>query len=201
MPYSPEHKARTRSNIVRSARRLFNRRGFSDVSIDEIMAGAGLTRGGFYAHFKTKDELYAEAVTIFIHDNKAQQEKTSDCEPRGEHLARTIVNAYLSREHLNNIEESCPLIALPSDVARGGQEVKRAFRQVLTMMADVFEANLERSGHPTPHETALAIASLCVGGMTLARAVDDDALGTKIRDAARTLAHQTGAWGAEPLSH
>lgn len=62
MPYSPAHKARTRERIVESARHLFNRCGFAGVSIDEIMAEAGLTRGGFYNHFGAKEELYAEVV-------------------------------------------------------------------------------------------------------------------------------------------
>jgi TetR/AcrR family transcriptional regulator, transcriptional repressor for nem operon len=62
MPYTAEHKENTRRRIVQSARRLFNRHGFNGVSIDEIMAEAGLTRGGFYNHFGTKEELYAEVV-------------------------------------------------------------------------------------------------------------------------------------------
>jgi TetR/AcrR family transcriptional regulator, transcriptional repressor for nem operon len=62
MPYSPEHKRDTREKIVESARRLFNRRGYSGVSIEEIMSDAGLTHGGFYRHFRGKEELYAAAV-------------------------------------------------------------------------------------------------------------------------------------------
>ncbi|EFO34445.1 TetR family transcriptional regulator [Roseibium sp. TrichSKD4] len=66
MPYSPEHKVRIRAQIVEKARILFNRRGFSEVSIDDIMAEVGLTRGGFYNHFKNKDEVYAEAIQSFL---------------------------------------------------------------------------------------------------------------------------------------
>jgi TetR/AcrR family transcriptional regulator, transcriptional repressor for nem operon len=66
MPYVPEHKAETRLRILDSARRLFNRNGLSAISIDEVMAGAGLTRGGFYSYFDSKEELVAEAITHFI---------------------------------------------------------------------------------------------------------------------------------------
>ncbi|MEM7615189.1 MAG: TetR/AcrR family transcriptional regulator, partial [Pseudomonadota bacterium] len=66
MPYSPAHKAETRKRIVETARILFNREGFSNVSIDRIMEEVGLTRGGFYNHFRNKDELYAEAVASFL---------------------------------------------------------------------------------------------------------------------------------------
>jgi AcrR family transcriptional regulator len=66
MPYSPNHKQDTRRRILRSAARLFNRRGFSEATIDEIMTAAGLTHGGFYRHFSSKDKLYAEAVRHFL---------------------------------------------------------------------------------------------------------------------------------------
>src|SRR4030095_5323 len=66
MPYALKHKGDTRDKILESARPLFNKRGFSEVSIDEVMENAGLTRGGFYRHFKHKEELYAEAVRRFL---------------------------------------------------------------------------------------------------------------------------------------
>ena len=66
MPYTPEHKAETRKKVVSSARRLFNKRGFTEVSIDEIMGDVGLTRGGFYNHFDTKDELCAEVILDWV---------------------------------------------------------------------------------------------------------------------------------------
>src|SRR5213075_1802002 len=66
MPYSPEHKRDTREKILESARRLFNRKGYAGVSIEEIMSDAGLTHGGFYRHFGGKDELYAAAVRQFL---------------------------------------------------------------------------------------------------------------------------------------
>ena len=65
MPYAPEHKEQTRARIVECARRMFNRNGFEAVSIDQIMASAGLTRGGFYHHFANKEELYSEAIAGF----------------------------------------------------------------------------------------------------------------------------------------
>ena len=116
MPYTPEHKRQTRARIVECARALFNRRGFTEVSIDEIMAAAGLTRGGFYNHFKTKDELYAETLTAFANGRQEQGcETASRCGPE---VARQVFNHYVSRQHLENLDRQCPLIALPSDTAR-----------------------------------------------------------------------------------
>ncbi|WP_417593748.1 TetR/AcrR family transcriptional regulator [Parasphingorhabdus sp.] len=72
MPYSAEHKRRTRTKIVEAARILFNRHGFENVTIDQIMDAAGLTRGGFYNHFKNKQALYGEAVASFLMGRGAQ---------------------------------------------------------------------------------------------------------------------------------
>ena len=195
MPYTAEHKALTREKIVESARQLFNRRGFAQVSIDEIMQGAGLTRGGFYNHFSTKEELYAEAVTRILKCNPLVESNGAkpdfDGDPR--EIAAAIVNAYLSRVHLKEIDLACPLIALPSDVSRGGEAVRRAFREVLTSMIALLENGMAGEGQER-HQRALAMAALCVGGMVLARAVDRKALAEDIRVAAHDCVTQMGGW-------
>lgn len=103
-----------------------------------------------------------------------------------------IVNAYLSREHLDDREGSCPVVALPSDVARGGRAVKAAFRQVLDKMVDIFAANLTE---PEARERALALVAVCVGAMVVARAVDDPKVGDGFRDAAREHVLAATGWG------
>lgn len=190
MPYPPEHKARTRRRIVRAARALFNRHGFNDVSIDQIMARAGLTRGGFYAHFKNKEELYAEAITLILEENPS---KDWECVEIDLNAAHTIINAYLSQQHFDDIEGTCPLVALPGDVARGKAAAKRAYTKVMSAMITVLGANLPKD-HPRPVETAQAITALCVGGMVLARAMGEEGSGRDIREAARRLALETGGW-------
>ncbi len=195
MPYAPEHKQATRERIIDSAQRLFARRGFTEVSIDEIMNDAGLTRGGFYNHFATKEDLYAEAVTQITRcqTSDAWGDKKIDFSMTGPPLARQIVEAYLSRQHIDDRDNHCPLIALPSDVARGGAQVKAAYRTVLQMKVGVFEANVQTNSQ-SARDRALAVAAMCVGGMVLARAVDDEDLGDDIRNAARSLALEAGGW-------
>jgi len=188
MPYAPEHKQHTRRRIVRSARRLFNQRGFNEVSIDEIMANAQLTRGGFYAHFRNKEELYVEAITLILEENPATEYEGMEFDFESEDIARVIVNAYLSRQHYDDIEGSCPLIALPNDVARGSQTLQRAYRQVLGSMVDIFKQKL--NAHSDAESQALAMAALCVGGMVLARAVGDEQMADEIREASRQHALQ-----------
>jgi TetR/AcrR family transcriptional repressor of nem operon len=195
MPYAAKHKQETRKRIVRSARRLFNRRGFAEVSIDEILEDAGLTRGGFYKHFDAKEGLYQEAVLEFICAERPEpwQARYVDPNAKGAALARMIVEAYLSPDHFDDRDGSCPMIALPSDVSRGNGAVKAAFRQVLEMMVGAFAANLAPGTRPA-RERALALAAMVVGGMVLARSVDDKALADDLRESTRRQAFEMSGW-------
>jgi len=200
MPHPPSQKAQSRARILRSARHLFNRRGFAAVTIDQIMADAGLTRGGFYKHFKTKEQLYAEAIADFncegseTWQREAWQRTHFDASARGPRLAKIIVNAYLSQNHFDDQDGSCPMISVPSEAARGSKTVKIAYRQVLERMAGAFEANLP-PGKPSARQRALALVALCVGGMVLARAIDDAALAKDLRKAARAHVLAASGWG------
>jgi AcrR family transcriptional regulator len=198
MRYTAQHKQDTHERIVTSARRLFNRRGFSDVSIEEIMQHAGLTRGGFYRHFDSKEQLYSHAVRQFLCMRAPErwQKKHVDSRATGSELARMIVDAYLSREHLDDRDGSCPLVALPSDVARDGTAVKGAFREVLGKMVQVFAANL---AHREARQQALSLVAMCVGAMVIARAIDDAKLADEIRAAARGHVLGTAGWNKPEL--
>jgi AcrR family transcriptional regulator len=206
MPFVPEHKAETRIRILESARRLFNRNGLTAISIDEIMAGAGLTRGGFYSYFDSKEELYAEAISHFVNagPNAGWQRIAFADRPEGQAVARAILDAYLSRAHLDDVEGSCPVIGLASDIARSAGPAKRAYRQVMEMMADIFAANLGSSPLAAPEagsaapeaarQRALAMVALCVGGMVLARAVDEESVADELRVASRRYAAALAGW-------
>jgi len=194
MPYSTGHRAEVRKNIVQSARRLFNRRGFENVSLSQIMAGAGLTHGGFYSYFRSKSDLYAEVLGCFLTD----PEWKSCWEGVHVDLSSTdvgpqVVRAYLSRQHFEDIENSCPMVALPGDIARCGKNAKRAFENVFRAMVDVLERSLSDKDRPR-HTRARAIAALCVGGMVLARSIDDRNLGDELRDACMAIALKLGGW-------
>lgn len=180
MPYPAEHKTRIRGRIIESARRLFNRHGFEQVSIDQIMAGAGLTRGGFYHHFRNKDELYAESVASFATCNPTRPKRPIKDPHR---LARTLIDLYLSDEVLDNVELHCPLYALPADVARAGLSPQRAYTDLIRGLKEVYRAALP--GARDAERRAETIVSLCVGGMVLARTTNDPVLRGSLRAAAR----------------
>ena len=188
MPYTAEHKAQTRARIIEKARVMFNRRGFEQVSIDDIMREAGLTRGGFYNHFASKDELYSEAVRSFKKCNPfaTQASQLSEHERQPMKLARMLVSLYLSDEVIEDVDSHCPLIALPSDVARSGVKPRAAYTEVVESMASVFRRALGESAQA--RRNALVVVNLCVGGMVIARTTHDPELRKSIRAASRAQA-------------
>lgn len=189
MPYPPEHKAETRAKIVEGARRLFNRRGFDEVSIDEIMASVGLTRGGFYNHFPNKEVLYGEAIASYARADPSSTWQDVELDPTApsQEFALQFLNAYLSPQHLGDTAFHCPMIALPSDAARAGSAARQAYEKLFRAMVGVFEASLKGEA-ALCRQKAVTMATLCVGGMVVARTLDDEAFATEIREAARTLA-------------
>jgi AcrR family transcriptional regulator len=193
MPNSSEHREQVREKIVRSARRLFNRHGFNAVAIDDLMADAGLTRGSFYAYFDSKSDLYATSITAILSEKAIDNWDGVSIDPRAPEVAAQIIGEYLSVDHFENIDGSCPLVALPNDVSRTEQSVKRAFESVLKALIDIFEQGLERRGDAA-RERALATVALCVGGMVLARTIEDRALADELREAARSVALSLSRW-------
>jgi len=194
MPYPAGHRDRVRGKIVESARRLFNQNGFDGVSLDSIMAHAGMTHGGFYSYFKSKSDLYAEVLGCFFTDPnwKSRWEgvrvdlSSADAGPQ-------IVRAYLSRQHFEDVENSCPMVALPSDVARSDETVKAAFETVFKAMVSLLGRDVKTAGQPR-EKVAMAIAALCIGGMVVARSMRDRGLADRLREAATNVALELGGW-------
>ena len=186
MPYSATHKRHTRQRILESARRLFNSKGFAQVSIGEVMENAGLTHGGFYRHFKDKDELYAEAVRWFLcrEAPKPWQRPRRGSESKSQ--AERIVDAYFSRDHFTDRETCCPLIGLPSEVSHGSDTVKAAYQEVLEELLVRLQAGLKDRD---ARKRALTLVTLCIGGLVAARNVGDPALARELREAEIGRAH------------
>lgn len=197
MSYSKGHRAQVRERIIESARRLFNRSGFETVSINSIMEAAGLTRGGFYAYFQSKSDLYVEVLGCFFTDpNWKNRWESVKIDPASSEAAAQIVRAYLSRQHFDDVDNSCPMIALPNDVARSDEKVKEAFNGVFKAMVAMLGRDVKSSSCDS-EDAALAIAALCVGGMVLARALSDTTLADRLRDAAAEASLALGGWKSE----
>jgi len=194
MPYPSGHRDTVKKNIITSARKLFNRYGFESVSLQQIMAGAGLTHGGFYSYFDSKSDLYAAVLGCFFTD----PEWKSCWEGVHVDLSSTdvgpqVVRAYLSRQHYEDVENSCPMVALPTDVARSGVSAKRAFETVFKAMVSVLERSLLAKGQHR-RTTAQSIAALAIGGMVVARTMVDRGLADELREACTAVALSLGGW-------
>jgi len=205
MPYPAGHRNEVKRTIIESARRLFNRHGFDNVSLGQIMADAGLTHGGFYSYFKSKSDLYAEVLGCFFTDpNWKNCWEGVHVDLAAADAAPQIVRAYLSRQHFENVENSCPMVALPSYVARSNKTAKAAFENVFRAMVTLLERGISMGGRPRSStaagrkrsEIAQAVAALCVGGMVVARSAADRAFADELRDSCMKVALQlTGRTG------
>ena len=195
MPYPAGHRAAVKKNIIDSARKLFNRHGFECVSLNQIMAGAGLTHGVFYSYFKSKSDLYSEVLGCFFTDPEWKNcwegvhvdLSSTDVGPQ-------VVRAYLSRQHFEDVENSCPMVALPTDVSRCGVSAKRAFETVFKAMVSVLDRSLIKKGRQR-RTIAQAIAALSIGGMVVARTMVDRSLADELRAACTSVALELGGWG------
>jgi TetR/AcrR family transcriptional repressor of nem operon len=161
------------------------------------MEEAGLTRGGFYAYFKSKSDLYVEVLGCFFTDpNWKNRWEGVEIDRASPEAAPQIVRAYLSRQHFDDVDNSCPMVALPNDVARSDEKVRDAFNGVFKAMVAMLGRDV-KSTTRQPEDTALAIAALCVGGMLVARALSDTSLADRLRDAAAEASLALGGWKSE----
>ena len=188
MPPSRKHHNRIRDLVLLNAGRLFNRHGFNAVSIDDVMAEAGLTRGSFYCYFSSKSDLYAQSVARVVHEDRDTPKVSGSERER----ADKIVHDYLTDADQNLTADIFPMIGLPNDFAHRprGQTGIRIRPQIDVQL-------FEQAGGgtvETRRANALAIAALCVGGMVLSRSIDDRKLGDELRGAAKVTALSLGKW-------
>ena len=197
MPYAAGHCTEVKGKIILSARRLFNRHGFDNVSITQIMAGADLTHGGFYSYFKSKSDLYTEVLGCFFTDpNWKSCWEGVEADLSSADVGPQVVRAYLSRQHFEDVENSCPMVALPTDVARSSKRAKRAFETVFQAMVSVLERS-SNENRPLRRVRAQATAALCIGGMVVARAMLNRARADELRKACMSVALTLGGWRDE----
>src|SRR3984885_7379032 len=149
MPYPRGHRTEVKEKIIRRARRLFNRHGFDSVSLDQIMSGAGLTRGGFYSYFHSKSDLYAEVLGCFFTDpNWKSCWEGVEVDLTSTDVGPQVVRAYLSRQHYEDVENSCPMVGAPRDVAPSHKAAKQVFQTVFLAMVSALERSLPAEKRP-----------------------------------------------------
>ena len=196
MRYPKEHKSRTRRRIVETAAREFRAKGLDGVGVADLMAGAGLTHGGFYAHFASKDALFEAACRHGIEATVETLDFRGRTAPPGDGL-RAIVRAYLSRSHRDDAARGCIMASLAGEIARRPPATRRAVTAQLRRLAAVIAHHLPEASDAARERRALAVAATLVGAIALARAVDDAALSDAILEAARGFALDAAASARE----
>jgi len=176
MRVSREKAAENRERIVEAASRLFREKGIDGVGIDAIMSGAGLTHGGFYGHFGSKDDLVAEAVTRALEGALQKQSHHTN-------LA-DLVASYLSERHFADRAEGCAIAALGADMARHGDGARRRVTAYVRAQLDRLTRLMRKGSAARRRGRAIATLAGMIGALTLARAVDDRALSKEILAAA-----------------
>jgi TetR/AcrR family transcriptional regulator, transcriptional repressor for nem operon len=183
MRVSRQKAAETRERILEAAGTLFRARGFAGIGIADLMKAADLTHGGFYGHFASKDELVAEASRRTTARAAANWQRVVAEAPDKPYAA--LVENYLSARHRDDPERGCAFAALSTDAARSGSAVRQAFAEGLRPLIDILTNALPGFSKPAKRRKAVAVMATMVGALTLARAVDDQALSDEILEAAR----------------
>lgn len=184
---SREQTAANREAIEDVSARLFREQGINGVSVADLMAAAGLTHGGFYGHFASKDDLAAVACAHAFGQSAARRTKWRKPTSDTESAMQEMVNRYLSIRHRDGAGDGCPAVALAADVAREAPDkpVRAAYLAGIKAMAGGIEALCAGETPQQRREQALARMATMVGALLLARATSGDPLSAEILTAAR----------------
>jgi len=181
MKVSREQAAENRERIVQVAARLFRERGFDGIGVADLMKAAGLTHGGFYGHFGSKEDLAAEASDRALKDTLQYWSTVIDKTP--DEAFSTIVDRYLSEGHRDAPGKGCLVAALGSDLGRQPRPVRRVVTDGIQALIGQLMQLVPGKSKPARRRQALTDFAAMVGAVTIARAVDDPALSKDVLDA------------------
>jgi AcrR family transcriptional regulator len=188
---APGRKEATHERILETAARAIRRDGYAGAGVAEIMKEAGLTHGGFYAHFDSREGMLAEAADRAGANSVAMLAAVASTAPPRKEL-EALLRAYLSQEHVEGVDTGCPIAALGSELPRQAPRVRRAATRRIKEMIDLVARQSPDWGRPGAHERALVTLATALGALVLARAVDDPKLSDAVRQAALNHLTPTG---------
>ncbi|WP_374572297.1 TetR/AcrR family transcriptional regulator [Phenylobacterium sp.] len=192
MRYTHEHKERSRARILREASQALRLGGPDRVVVADIMAAAGMTHGGFYVHFKSKDEL----IALAIQDGFEQVSERFDALTKDRGPAAALgayIDAYLSQQHRDQRDQGCPAAALAGDAPRLKEDARGAFQAGFERSTIRISRWLADLGHDQPDELAISVMTEMIGALMAARAcVDARASGRILRISRQALRGRLG---------
>ena len=187
MRYSKDHKAETHARIVKNASVRLRERGAASLGVAELMKEAGLTHGGFYSHFPSRDALIGEAFAHAMQQTTGRWRKRAERESEGKRLA-AIVNGYLTAEHRDDVGNGCALPSLGIEVSRASPKTRKAFASKLEDMITMVVEQLPELPTKTARREAIGVISTMMGAMILARAAGTSEFSDEILSAGRQAA-------------
>jgi len=187
MRYSPEHKAETHARIVRKASVRLREKGAHGVGVADLMKEAGLTHGGFYAHFDSREALVVEAFGYAIDRSMERWRKLLGDLPPEKRLA-AIVDGYLSAQHRDDLGHGCAVPALGAEIAREGTKTRKAFAAKLEQLVDLFADYIPDVPRKTARRRASAMLATLMGSVVMARVTGSGELSDEILSSGREVA-------------
>jgi TetR/AcrR family transcriptional repressor of nem operon len=196
---SREQTDKNRQAIEEVSARLFREKGLNGISVADLMAAVGLTHGGFYGHFESKDHLAAVACAKAFEQTSRFWEDRIERKKDRQQALKDIIKAYLSPRSRAEPGESCPAVALATDVAREPQDkpVRATYLDGVKGMADVLESLAGAGSTKARHEQALVQLAAMVGALTIARATEGDPISDDILAVVRSFLSNNALPGAE----
>jgi TetR/AcrR family transcriptional repressor of nem operon len=188
MARSRVEKDATHRRIVMAAAAQIRRDGIDAVRVSELMREAGLTHGGFYRHFGSREDLIDEAVDAALTDGSRQADTPESLDP-GAELAQ-IIDGYVSKAHRDNPQVGCAVAALPADVSRCGSRPRQAYSRQVRRYIDQLVGLIRPAEPDTERDEAILILSALVGAVAMARAVDDPELSDEILTGTANALHR-----------
>ena len=188
MKVSRIQEAENHERILDVATRLFRERGIDGIGVADLMKAAGLTHGAFYGHFKSKEDLVAQACARAVLRMKQNWTNVID-QATGDPL-EALAAAYLTPKHRDGAGRGCPMAALGSEIARQAPPVRRAFTDELRPFLDYLSRNVQGRSNSLRRQKALATYAGLVGALIVSRAVDDLDLSNEILSAVAATMHR-----------
>lgn len=188
MANSRAEKAQNHERILDLAAARFREIGIAAVGVADLMKDAGLTHGGFYRHFDSRDDMVAEVVERAMERSRRALDEMTPRDGKRHEVLAGLLDFYLSPAHRDDLPTSCPVTALARDVARGSDRVRRAYTQSVAHFVGVLTKLAVGDTPKARRAKAVGAVSVLVGALSLARAVDDKALSAEILKSARSEA-------------
>lgn len=179
MRKSKQEAAATRQRIISAAAAAFRKNGIAATGLADLMADAGLTHGGFYRHFDSKDQIVAEACTTAV-DSLVEQLAAAASGKSPQRGLKTIVENYLSAAHRDEPADGCPLAALGSEIARADDRTRAAATQAFLKLVGLIAAQFGKTRPDIARQRALVVAATMIGALTMSRVVTDSELSAGI---------------------